>query len=261
MTIPLVSIITPLHNSGHTITETMDSVAAQTLMEYEHIIIDNLSTDDGPEQVRARALKDPKIKLLTQNEMAGAGPTRNVGIEAAQGRYIAFLDADDTWHADKLSTQIKHMQDNDLAFSWTSYTVDNGTDGNKPVRQTKPTASSRDLLSKKSVIGCLTTVYDTQQLGKVFMSDIKKRQDFVLFVKLLRMIEEKNLKAGGLVQVLANYRLQESSLSSDKSSAAKYQWKALTQECGLSKPEAMLMFVSYAIRGLLDRLIIKAKRS
>lgn len=256
MTKPLVSIITPLHNAGQTIEETMDSVATQTLSDYEHIIIDNLSADDGAKRVNARAQHDSRVRLLTQNEVAGAGPTRNVGIEAAKGQYIAFLDADDTWFPEKLEKQIGFMKKNNIAFSWTSYEVNTGH-YDKPVRATKPHASSKDLLSKKAVIGCLTTVYDSHQLGKVFMSDIKKRQDFVLFVKLLRLVEHKGLKAQGLTDILATYRLQEKSLSSDKSSAAKYQWKALTQECGLTKPQASYMFVSYAIRGILDRLKMK----
>lgn len=257
---PLVTIVTPLHNAGPTIEGTMDSVAAQTLGDYEHLIIDNLSTDDGVERVQKRAQLDDRIQLLSQNEMSGAGPTRNVGIANAKGRYIAFLDADDTWHPDKLKKQVAHMKANDLAFSWTSYDVDTGRPGPKPVRQTKPNATSKDLLSKRAVIGCLTAAYDTQKLGKVYMSDIKKRQDFVLFVKLLRMSERKGFKVGGLTETLATYRLQDGSLSSDKKSAAQYQWKALTQECGLSNAEALLMFFSYAVRGVADRIKLRQKK-
>lgn len=255
---PNVSIITPLYNAQATIQETMDSVAAQTRQDWEHIIINNASTDEGMDIVRAQAAKDSRIVILEQNEVPSAGLTRNAGIKAARGRYIAFLDADDTWDATKLETHIAFMEENDLAFSWTSYRVNTGKQ-TMPVRKASQKASARDLLAKRAVIGCLTTIYDTQHLGKIYMTDIAKRQDFVLFVTLLREVENKGLKAGGLQTTLATYRLQTNSLSSSKSSAAKYQWKALVNYCGINKLEAVYLFLSYAWHGIKDRIGLKKK--
>jgi teichuronic acid biosynthesis glycosyltransferase TuaG len=259
---PLVSIITPLHNAEHTIQECMNSVFNQTYDNWEHIITDNLSTDNGPEIVTQQMFKDPRVSLLKFEEKPSAGLTRNVSLEAAKGQYIAFLDADDFWDPKKLELQIKFMQDNDLSFSWTSYRVMKKETQNLstlPVRQSKGPALSGQLLSKKAVIGCLTAVYDTHKLGKVKMKDIKKRQDFVLFVELLQKSEKKGFKCAGLTDVLATYRVLDGSLSSDKKSAAKHQWNALVNHCGISKPKAAYYFITYTIRGLTDAVKMRLK--
>jgi glycosyltransferase involved in cell wall biosynthesis len=91
-----VAIITPLYNRGHLITETIESVIAQTYPYWELIIVDDGSSDDGPEIVKDFAEKDSRIKLLHRSE-APKGPSscRNIGAKSTDAEYLIFLDSDD----------------------------------------------------------------------------------------------------------------------------------------------------------------------
>ncbi len=89
---PRVSIITALHNKGPYIAETIHSVIAQTILDWEMIVVENGSTDNGPEIVRG--VKDPRIQLIV-SEKLGPGAARNHGLQQASGEWVLFLDADD----------------------------------------------------------------------------------------------------------------------------------------------------------------------
>ena len=91
---PTLSVIIPLYQAEATIDRAIDSVLAQTLRPLEIIVVDDGSTDAGPDRVRARA--DPRIVLIAQAN-AGCGAARNAGLAAARGDFVAFLDADDEW--------------------------------------------------------------------------------------------------------------------------------------------------------------------
>lgn len=93
---PLVSIVTPMHNASAYITNTIQSVLLQTFTDWEMIIVDDLSTDDSVKIVE-NYLNDPRIKLIQQKVNSGPAVARNVAIDLAQGDYIAFLDSDDIW--------------------------------------------------------------------------------------------------------------------------------------------------------------------
>ena len=251
---PKVSIVTPLYNGERHIKTTLDSVARQTLTDFEHLVIDNGSTDHGPEIVRAAAAGDPRIRLLTNPDKPGAGPTRNVGIEAATGDIITFLDADDSWHPDKLAHQVAFMEENNLAFSWTSYSS-HDDDGN-PLRDIHADrhASYDDLLCKRTAIGCLTAAFDTRFIGKQFMNDLPMRQDFCLWLDILKKAEDEKISVGGLDEVLAYYRVHNGGMTSNKFRAAKMQWRAYREHVKLGRLATTRCFLSYAIRGVTQRL-------
>lgn len=100
----LVSVVTATYNMGNFIEETLDSILAQEYENIESIVVDDGSTDNTSE-VLAKYRDDPRVKVIRQ---ANAGQTvaKNHGIKSAQGEFIAFCDADDTWRKDKLSKQI-----------------------------------------------------------------------------------------------------------------------------------------------------------
>ena len=105
----LVSIITPVHNSERFLQQTIDSVLAQTYKEWEHILVDDCSTDGSADLIRAYTSTDARIRYIRLNENSGAGIARNKAIEQAKGDYIAFLDSDDTWYPKKLERQLEFM--------------------------------------------------------------------------------------------------------------------------------------------------------
>lgn len=118
---PIISIIIPAYNAGKTILETLESVQKQTFVDHEILVIDDGCTDNTVEL--AHSLNDPRIKVFSY-ENGGLPTARNRGIAQAQGEFIAFLDADDLWTADKLECQFNALQQNPdagVAYSWTAF--------------------------------------------------------------------------------------------------------------------------------------------
>ncbi len=217
----LVSIITPLYNSEDFIRKTIESVQSQIYENWEMIVVDDASTDNGVEIVKKYADKDSRIKLIHLDKNSGGAVARNTAIKVARGKYIAFLDSDDLWHPEKLEKQISFMKENNYAFTFTKYQqmTENGDLLEKYIEVPKKISYRQSLL--KNPIGCLTAVYDAEKLGKIYMPHIRKRQDYALWLKILR--QEKH--GYGLNENLAYYRLREDSVSSDKMSLIGHQWK------------------------------------
>lgn len=249
---PQVSIITPVHNAQDTIRDTVASVQAQSFGDYEHLLVDNNSTDESAAIIESLAAEDPRIRLLFFADQQGAAQARNFAITRAQGRFHAFLDADDQWLPEKLSTQIREMQERDLVLSWTGYRV---VDAQGQAIREQPVArhaTYRDILMKRMVIGCLTAVYDTERLGVHLMNPFPIGHDLLLWLTLIEKADREGLKYGGIDEVLALYRT--GGMSAGKGKAAKMQWRLLREELGLNPVGAALPFLSYAWHGVADRL-------
>ena len=246
MKIPEVSIITANYNCESFIAETIKSIQAQSFKDWELIIIDDNSSDKGLDIVQSYMKDDERIILLQNETNLGAAKTRNKGIKIARGRYISFLDSDDLWKEDKLSKQLSFMKSGEISFSYTSYALideDNVDQGEFLVRGK---VSYSDLL-KTCDIGCLTAMYDTEALDKTEMPDILKRQDYGLWLRLLK----KTDYAYAIEEKLAVYRLRKNSISSNKRRAAAYQWKIYRNVEEFSIVKSLYFFIHYAINGFL----------
>lgn len=240
-----VSIITPLWNGAATIQACLDSVAEQSVDGVEHLVIDNRSTDGGPAIV-ARA----GARLLSCTHRQGAAAARNVGLAAARGRWVAFLDADDRFLPGKLSRQIAEMQARGLAFSWTSYRVLHGRGRRDQI--TPATATLPDLLSKRIVIGCSTVMLDRMALGAHrFDENLPLAEDFALWQVLARDCTRRGLPLGALPEVLTEYRAG-TGISAGKLRAARGHWAAL-RALGLARPQAARAMADYLRHALRDR--------
>jgi len=218
---PLISIITPSYNSKQFIEETIKSVISQTYTNWEMLITDDCSTDGTREIVKEWMNRDNRIHLIELAENGGAAIARNTSIKSAKGKYLAFLDSDDLWTPNKLELQLKFMQDNDVTFSYTAYELMD-VDGNpkNKVIEMPSKLNYRDYL-KNPIIGCLTAMVDVTKTGPIEMPNIRKRQDFALWLSILR----KGFTAHGLNENLAKYRLVPGSISSNKMKTAKQNWK------------------------------------
>jgi teichuronic acid biosynthesis glycosyltransferase TuaG len=173
----LVSIITPMYNGARFVGQTIDSVLTQTYGNWEMFVIDDGSKDNGPDIVREYAAVDPRIKLLSQAN-AGSAAARNKGIKAANGQYIALLDADDTWNADFLEQQLTLMKERNALLVYASHTRidENSKEILKPFIVPEK-VTYRDLL-RNCYISCLTGLYDTSVYGKVYLhEDMKSLRD------------------------------------------------------------------------------------
>lgn len=247
---PTVSIVTPVFNPDERFIDTLMSVRSQTFQDYEHLIIDDCSTVLFPLAVQDFIENDPKIKLIKRSWNGGPAVTRNRGIEAAQGRFIAFLDSDDLWHSEKLATQISFMQNQNLALSYTSYEVID-TRGKILGTRVPPTEMSYTDILKSNQIGCLTAIYDTHLVGKLFMPNILKRQDMGLWLKITKLGHTARALTG---KPLARYTIGENTVSSNKLSVLKYQWRIYREVEKLSLFRSINYFRHYAYRGLIRKV-------
>jgi glycosyltransferase involved in cell wall biosynthesis len=107
--VPSVTVVLPVHNRQELIRRAIDSVLAQTMTDFELLVIDDCSTDATAEIVE-KYFTDPRVRLVRNKTNLGPAGTRNHGIDLARGRYIAFQDSDDRWFPEKLSLQMKALQ-------------------------------------------------------------------------------------------------------------------------------------------------------
>ena len=150
---PTVSIITPAYNCVKTITETYESIKKQSFRSWEWIVVEDCSSDNSFQVINELAKQNPKVVVLRTEKNSGAAIARNLGIEKAKGKYIAFLDSDDLWKENKLEKQIEFMQRNNFAFTFTDYDLlfDDG--------RVKSHTTKKNTIDYQSI---------TKQFGKLF---------------------------------------------------------------------------------------------
>ena len=233
----LVSIITPSYNSAPFIVETIESILSQTYANWELLITDDCSTDNSIEIIERYVQQDARIKLFRLTENSGAGICRNHSIREAKGRFIAFCDSDDCWKPEKLEKQLAFMLERDCALSYTSYLVcyEQSRITGIVVGRAKETYAS---MQRDDGIGCLTAVYDTQKVGKIYMPELRKRQDWGLWLKIL----EKCGVAYGMKEPLAIYRVRSGSISRNKLSLVKYNLNVYKKILRFSALKSYLFF-------------------
>lgn len=233
----LVSIITPSYNCSEFVSETIESILAQTYTNWELIITDDCSTDNSCDIIGEYAAKDNRIKLLKLEKNSGAGVARNTSIEAAQGRFIAFCDSDDRWYPEKLEKQLFYMDAKDCAMSHTSYMLCNEDDYIKGIVVCRK-RESLHTMCKDDKMGFLTVIYNADKLGKVYMPALRKRQDWALKLKILKECEYSY----GMKEPLAYYRKREGSISNNKRSLVKYNIAVYKEILGWSSIKSNMYF-------------------
>ena len=241
---PLVSIITPLYNSEKYIAETIEFVLAQTYSNWEMIIVDDCSKDNGVEIVEKYREKDKRIKLYQNEINKGVSYTRNRAIDIAQGKYIAFLDSDDLWKKEKLEKQINFMEQNNIVLSYTAYEKIN-EDGSKRGEIRVPEKLDYKELLKNCLIGFLTAIYRKEEL-KNFKFTNSKAEDYIFWLSILKEIEY----AYGVNEILASYRVLNNSRSSNKIDIVKFHWKIYRKIEKLSLLRSIYYYLIYIKRGI-----------
>lgn len=226
----LVSIITACYNSENYISETINSVLNQTYQNWELLIVDDCSADNTKSLIEEFQKTEKRIKLFQLNENSGAAVARNKAIKEAKGTFIAFLDSDDNWLPKKLELQLEFMISNNYNLTHTSYELidHQGNSLKKTIVPAKILGYKDMLYSNK--IGCLTAIYNQSKIGKKYMPLLRKRQDYALWLKILKTGE----KAYGLAEVLSQYRNTENSISNNKLNLIKWNWKLLREVENLS---------------------------
>ena len=216
----LVSIIMPAYNCAEWIGKSIDSVIAQTYENWELIIVDDCSTDDTLTVIKEYSQTDTRIKWYKLKHNSGAAIARNTAVDKAKGVYLAFLDSDDLWKTEKLQKQIRFMSDNRYDFTCTDYgkVDENDVINNITIRCEKK--YDYDMVLKRCP-GNSTIIYNCESLGKFHAINIKRRNDFVMWLAVIK----KAKYAYGLQEILGYHRVRSGSISYKKSDLMKYQWK------------------------------------
>lgn len=251
--IPQVSIIAPMYNSGKFISETINSVINQSYKNWELFLIDDFSTDTTLQVVQPFLKTYSNIKLIKNEENLGAAITRNKGIKEAKGGYIAFLDGDDLWKPEKLEKQIAFMQSNTCDISFSSYEQigEEGNSLNKLVRAI-PILTYEKFL-KSNYIGNLTGMYNAKAIGKIMAPNLRKRQDWLLW---LAAIKKSGKPALGIQESLAYYRVRKDSMSSNKWNLLKHNYWVYKKGLRFSAVKSMY----YMLVFLKEHFFVKSKQ-
>lgn len=246
----MVSVIIPCYNMERFIADTIESVMNQTYPGWELLIVDDASTDQTADIIQPYCQQDQRIKLSVKTQHSGIADARNQAIQMAQGSVLAFLDADDTWHPDKLQRQLQFMQEHKAGLSYTSYELmdEEGNPLGKTI-QAPHDLNYRDYL-RNTIIGCSTVMVDTSRVGTVTVPRFRTSEDAATWLSILK----KGSLAYALKEPLTSYRIRRKSASSNKLKAAAYLWKVYRQQEQLPLLKAVYFFLCYVFNAIKKRL-------
>lgn len=251
MKTPLVSIITPSYNSEKYLSQTIDSVLSQTYTNWEHIIIDDKSNDNSIKIIKEYKKKESRIKLIKLRKNQGSGIARNKGIKQAKGKFIAFLDSDDIWDKNKLSLQIEFMLKYNIEFSHTDYGyIDEKSNKIKDIFKVSKVVNYKNLLMRTE-ISCLTAIFDAEAIGKYYMSDHRRKQDYALWLSILK----DGYCSYGLNDCLAYYRQHSDSGTSKKYKLIVSHYAFLRETQKLSRISSIYYTLHYLWNGVIKYYI------
>lgn len=240
---PEVSIITPVFNSSKFLEETIASVLNQTFTDWEWMITDDKSTDNSVEIIQK--INDSRIQLILSDKNGGAGHARNLSLKQASGRFITFLDADDFWEPNFLEEMISFMKKDNTELAYSNYArcdenlnpVIDDFKADKPV--------TFDNLLKTCRLSLLSSMYDSQKVGKEYFPEGSKREDHVMWLNLLKKIPVGK----PLPKTMAKYRMHQSSISRKKSNIVKDQYLVYKDYMNFSTVKSLYYTANWALNG------------
>jgi len=238
----------PTYNVISYISASIESVISQSYQNWELIIVDDCSNDNTIKLISE--FKDTRIILIKNKSNKGVAFSRNVALKAATGQYITFLDSDDLWLPNKLSKQITILeQQSDAVCCHTSFRrINEKGEFLNDVYSVKKVNLS--LMRKSNFIGNLTGMVDRKKVGTIFQKQ-RKHEDYIMWLDVLS--KKKGAYSIGIEEVLAEYRVRSSSLSSNKLQSLSWHWSILREEQGLSIFTAVYYLCHYVYFGIKKR--------
>jgi len=247
----LVSIIMPSYNAAAFISETIASVLAQTYENWELILVDDCSTDDI-DAVMA-GYTDSRIRYFKNEKNSGAAVSRNRALREAKGKWIAFLDSDDLWEPEKLEKQIAFMKANGYDFTFTDYRIVMPDGKALPYVFTAPNKVTKFGMYLYCWFSTITVMYDREKIGLVQIADVKKNNDYAMWLK----IAEK-AAAYRLPECLSVYCKRENSISSgSKLKLIKHHYILYRKAQGKGKLVSALLTGVNLVFGVLRKIFYK----
>ena len=243
---PICSIVLPVYNSAQYLNQAITSVLQQTMPDFELLAIDDCSTDDSLQHLHQWAAHDKRIQVITNAQNMGVADVRNKGIQLAKGRYIAFLDSDDSWQPDKLGQQLDWMAQYDCDFCCTAYDmVDEQGKFIKTRMLNKQQIKLADLLKENYI--CCSSVMLRSEIAKAnAMDGHYAHEDYVYWLKLL----QNGAKGCVLDKCLTKYRVLQTSRSANKGRAAQGRWEVYRRYLGYGVLKSGWYFLHYAVNGV-----------
>ncbi len=247
---PLVSIVTPVYNAERFLPDTIKTIQDQTYENWEWLLVDDQSSDRSVEIIKKAAKSDERIKPIQLPKNGGAATARNAGIDAANGKYLAFQDADDLWHPEKLAKQVAFMQQNDVAFSFTGYEFANADGVPNGKKVYVPAKLTYKQALKNTTISTITVMFDMTKLTKndVHMPNVKS-EDTATWWNILR----QDKIAYGLNEILSFYRRSANTKSSNKFTAIKQTWQLYREQQKLGLFYSIYCFIWYVFNAIRRR--------
>ena len=242
---PEVSIITPCYNSSKFLQQTIDSVLNQTFTDWEWLITDDKSTDHSVEIINK--VDDERIKLTVAEKNGGAGHARNLSLEKATGRFITFLDADDFWEPNFLEEMVSFMKKENAELAYSNYSrCDENLIPKIEDFKADKNVTFNNLL-KTCRLSLLSSMYDSQRVGKEFFPEGSKREDHVMWLNLLKKIPVGK----PLPKTMAKYRMHASSISRKKTNIMLDQYLVYKDYMKFSTLKSMYYTANWAINGFM----------
>ena len=242
---PEVSIITPCYNSSKFLQQTIDSVLNQTFTDLEWLITDDKSTDNSVEIIRK--VNDERIKLTVAEKNGGAGHARNLSLEKATGRFITFLDADDFWEPNFLEEMVSFMKKENAELAYSNYSrCDENLIPKIEDFKADKNVTFNNLL-KTCRLSLLSSMYDSQRVGKEFFPEGSKREDHVMWLNLLKKIPVGK----PLPKTMAKYRMHASSISRKKTNIMLDQYLVYKDYMKFSTLKSMYYTANWAFNGFM----------
>ncbi len=206
----LVSVIIPYYKKINYIKKTIQSVLNQTFQDFEIIIIyDDIANDDFM-LIQKFIKNEPKIKIIKNNKNLGAGISRNIGIQKASGKIIAFLDSDDYWMPHRLERQLNFMLNNKYKFTFCNYKKIINERKKIEVYSKNKKISYNDLLNDCE-IGLSTVLLNRDIIEDNLFPPLKTKEDYLAWLK----ITKNNIYAYNFQEYLVEWNFSKNSLSSD----------------------------------------------
>lgn len=246
---PLVTIITPCYNSADFIIPTINSVLEQTYPNWELIVIDDCSKDNTCQIIEEFAKQQNNISLIKLEKNGGVANARNIGLEQAKGKYIAFLDSDDIWMKDKLTKQVTYMEEKGLPMTFCAYNRIN-EEGDVISRKIQApfSVNYRQLLSHNVIIFstslALRSVIGATRFKKA------GHEDWIFWLDIFK----KPFNGYGINEPLVLYRIRKGSVSANKLKVIGFTWKILREHEKLGLLQSMYLFTKYAFATVWKRL-------
>lgn len=256
---PLVSVVVPVFNTEKYVKFTIDSVKSQTYPNWELILVDDCSTDQSVSIIELESKSEPRIRLVRNTVNSGALATRNRGIAEANGKYLCFLDSDDTFEPEKIKTQVEFMVNGDYALSFTMFkriTESGHFLGGSNVSFV-PSIDYKGLLGNPQ-FSIITLMIDREKVNVPLLDySLVKAEDYVFHLSLLK----QGFQAYGINTPLSNYRYRPGSQSTSFFGNASDLWKVLYHLERLGLFRSVFYFSRYLKNGIKKRLVLASQLS